>query len=731
MSKLTQLTQSVSPLASVAQMIKTKLVEGGAELRNKDLTKNVLSFESLSPEKFDRVAHTYDQYEADLQQMFADARISTEGYTDAQWRAGVFTMMAAGDPAAYARKASTIRSPLGNEYSTVIEQNSSAFGYRNNVSPAMEAFDDRELLANLPFSTVFNVQAARQNEFGEAFYQTVTVTPDQASIDITVRRSMIFNEVRHELSGKPMDFHRRNLVEAVIDASLLANQSTRVVPVYVAAGPNANTDKFTTDVAVSTTVISGESVLTRPLKPGIKLNLLGLSQTAAVQATGQLDNTDSLDHRINVSKLYIKIHSSTVVGAGANSIIPFETLRLPRSQFLKSPEGFDKEMMLNFVTVDLPITGLTKDVANAQATALTYLTDPTRAGWIVRLAINVTGQANLELGNVAIGNTPVHIDSVWNRVDADTIVEIVDPVALAALNVELDAFTLVGFDLSAFRSNINRRTRGIQVTTVDENERFTIPLGQPITCPTPVTNTRTSTDMAAPITAARIINDNNAVTKLIEYGNMLSALELSKSYLVPVPSIEGIGRLMIRPFYEEFTLDLLEVTASLKSQDRAADVSSAFVNKIREMSYRAYRDSAYQPALDAATGGTGEKPTLLIGTDPVILRHLIVSGDTRTVSIAFDHKIVTSYDSRVRNKIFMTFVRENLTGPDPLSFGFMGWMPELATNVTLTRNGAVINETMVQPRALHVNTLPILMVINVVNLDKAVGDQLPVYMQTV
>ena len=90
--------------------------------------------------------------------------------------------------------------------------------------------------------------------------------------------------------------------------------------------------------------------------------------------------------------------------------------------------------------------------------------------------------------------------------------------------------------------------------------------------------------MAAPITAARIINDNNAVTKLIEYGNMLSALELSKSYLVPVPSLEGIGRLMIRPFYEEFTLDLLEVTASLKSQDRAADVSSAFVNKIREMS---------------------------------------------------------------------------------------------------------------------------------------------------
>lgn len=724
MSKFNQLTKQKSPLATLAQKIGTLIKEGGGTFKDKDLTKGILSFESLGGVELDNITATADQYTGDLKQMFADMHISTEDYTDAQWKAGVITMMAAGNPVAYANEAYAFKTPKASG-GNVIDGLNTGMGHRAERSIAMEAFDDRELIANLPFSTVFNIQAARQNEFGEAFYPTVVVTPDQASIDITVRRSMVFNDVKHELSGKPMDFHRRNLVEAVIDSSVLANQSTRVVPVYVAAGPSTNVDKFSTVVGTTTEVVSGESVLTRPLKPGIQLNLLGLCQTAAVQATGQLDNTDTLDHRINLSELYISITSATVAGPDTTNIVKFDTLRLPRSQFQKSAEGYDREMMLNFVTVDLPLTGLTKNIAGVQSPTLAYLTGA-RAGWIVRLAINVTGQANLELGNISVGNTPIYIESVFNRIDEDTIVQITDATELANLRAEFPTITLDSYKVQATRSNINRRTRGIQVTSVDQNERYTLPLGQPITCPNPITNTRTSTDMAAPITAARIINDNNAVTKLLEYASMLSALELSKDYTVPVPAIEGIGRLMIRPFYEEVDLDLLEVTASLKSTERAADISAAFVNKVREMSYRAYRDSAYQPALDAATGGTGEKPTLLIGTDPVILRHLIVTGDTRTASIAFDHKIVSSYDQRVRGKIFMTFVRENLTGPDPLTFGCMGWMPELATNVNLTRNGAVVNETMVQPRSLHINTLPILMVINVINLDKAVGDQLPV-----
>ena len=105
----------------------------------------------------------------------------------------------------------------------------------------------------------------------------------------------------------------------------------------------------------------------------------------------------------------------------------------------------------------------------------------------------------------------------------------------------------------------------------------------------------------------------------------------------------------------------------------------------------------------------------------------MVSGDTRTLSIGFDHQIVTSMDSRVYGKIFITFVRKGQTGPDPMSFGCMAWMPELATNIQMSRNGQVSQETMVQPRSIHINTLPILLVFDIEGLATAVAGQVPIY----
>lgn len=737
MPKLTQKSQQVTHLAAVAQNIQSQLRERGREMANPEITSGLLSLESLQPHQFNEVSRAHDQAIADLKQMYADANISTEHYTDAQWQAGAVTMLAAGNPGAYARAANRTVAASTEGYS-LVEASGAGFDYRNDPAVSLEAYDDRELMNNLSFSVVFNVQAARQNEFGEAFYPTVVVTPDQSGLDVSVSRTMVFNEIRHDLTGKPTDFQRRNLVEAVIDASILANESTKAIPYYVASGTGANADKFVlnTVVAPFTVNTGNEVILTAPLKPGIDIGLLGLCQPPSVQATGQLDNTDTLDHRIALDKLWLKF----VNAGGDESIISFDVNRLPRSQFQKSQEGFDRELNLNFITVDLPIDSQTLDISGAVASAaggaLAYLAGtPDRSTWIVRLALKVTGDANIELGNVSVNTNVVTIDSIA-RVDALTgaitaVTEVSDPGAMAALRAaitpSLTPATVVGYTLQAYRSNLNRRTRGLQVTTVTQNERYAIPLGSPVTCPAPVTATRTSTDMAAPITAARIRNDNNAVTKLLAYADTLSALKVSADRRIAVPSVEGIGRHLVRPFYERSTIVVPDIVASLASQERAEDVSAALVNKLREVVYRAYRDSGYQPALDAITGGTGEKPTVLIGTDPVIQRHLMVSGDTRTLSIGFDHQIVTSMDSRVYGKIFITFVRKGQTGPDPMSFGCMAWMPELATNIQMSRNGQVSQETMVQPRSIHINTLPILLVFDIEGLATAVAGQVPIY----
>lgn len=737
MPKLTQKSQQVTHLAAVAQNIQSQLRERGREMANPEITSGLLSLESLQPHQFNEVSRAHDQAIADLKQMYADANISTEHYTDAQWQAGAVTMLAAGNPGAYARAANRTGAASTEGYS-LVEASGAGFDYRNDPAVSLEAYDDRELMNNLSFSVVFNVQAARQNEFGEAFYPTVVVTPDQSGLDVSVSRTMVFNEIRHDLTGKPTDFQRRNLVEAVIDASILANESTKAIPYYVASGTGANTDKFVSSLVVAPfNVNTGNEVIqTAPLKPGIDIGLLGLCQPPSVQATGQLDNTDTLDHRIALDKLWVKF-----VNAGGDvSIISFDVNRLPRSQFQKSQEGFDRELNLNFITVDLPIDSQTLDISGAVASAaggaLAYLAGtPDRSTWIVRLALKVTGDANIELGNVSVNTNVVTIDSIA-RVDQLTgaitaVTELTDSGEMALLRAQLTPVntpaTVVGYTLQAYRSNLNRRTRGLQVTTVTQNERYAIPLGSPVTCPAPVTATRTSTDMAAPITAARIRNDNNAVTKLLAYADTLSALKVSADRRIAVPSVEGIGRHLVRPFFERNTIVVPDIVASLASQERAEDVSAALVNKLREVVYRAYRDSGYQPALDAITGGTGEKPTVLIGTDPVIQRHLMVSGDTRTLSIGFDHQIVTSMDSRVYGKIFITFVRKGQTGPDPMSFGCMAWMPELATNIQMSRNGQVSQETMVQPRSIHINTLPILLVFDIEGLSTAVAGRVPVY----
>lgn len=733
--KFAQSRQVSHPLHTVVNNLTTMLRERGSELKNADTTKLVMSMESLDDGQFTEFGSRTLSAEATLAKLYKDADVSMEGYTDAQIKAGVIALMAAGNPKGYQALSNTVRMPAGGENITVFGampgMDGSLDARLSAIAPTIsaEAFDDRELIANLPFSVVFNVQAARQSDFCESFYPTLTVTPDQGSIDVSVRRTMVFNEVKHELSGKPMDFHRRNLIEGVIDHTLLETNSTALVPVYndTVGDPNNNVAKFSVAVGTYTKKVGSVDVPTRPLKPGIELDLIGISQHAALIASGVLDNTDTVDLKNSLDHLYIRVHSSTVVGAGANSYIPFDVLDLPRTQFQKSPEGFAQELLLSFVTDSLPLRGDTLDSAGATATSTVYLRDAARENWVVRLKFTITGQLNVETGNLTINPAVGDIHSVF---DVDPVTkehtEIVGA-DLAALKAELDVIALDSFELASSRSNLNRRTRGIQVTTVEQNERWMIPLGAPINCPTPVTNTRTSTDMAAPITACRIQTDNKAITKLLRYADTLSSYQLSQSYLVPTPTIEGIGRLLIKPFYEYYELDLLQVTSSLTSTNRAGDVSSAIVNKIREMSYRAYRDSGYQPALDAATGNTGDKPKLLIGTDPTTMQHIMVSGDTRTASIAFDHKIVSHFDKRLRGYIYMTFVREGQAGPDPLSFGFMAWMPELATSLPMTRDGALINEVMVQPRFRHINTCPILMVMKIKNLEVAVAGKLPIY----
>jgi hypothetical protein len=150
---------------------------------------------------------------------------------------------------------------------------------------------------------------------------------------------------------------------------------------------------------------------------------------------------------------------------------------------------------------------------------------------------------------------------------------------------------------------------------------------------------------------------------------------------------------------------------------------SLLINTIRDMVYTMYTSSAYKAAADAMFDGAAPKPLIIIGTDPTIARYLTLVGDTRTFGDQFDFKIVSTLDSRLSGKIFVTLGCEQAYGsgtPNPLHFGAMAWSPEATVMMPITRNGAISHELTVSPRFRHVTNLPILGVLTVTNIPAVV-----------
>lgn len=703
-----------APQVQLVEGLRRMIAEGGAGFSNANTTQHLVSLESLNETDLHSVNQSAisaaDQIREQFEGVFG-AEMGLESLSDVQLEAATMTALAAGNPIGYARAAMESRAHASDGVGLVAYQTGGVGGtldYRDEVA-SMEAFDEQQLANMIPYSIAFNAQASRQDEFSETFYKTVVVSPEKGGLDISVDRVTVFNAIRRSVKGKTTDFSQRNLVEAVADASILADESTVVVPFLREDDSNSDVFVDTALVAPTVRVVGGVDVRTAPLKVGQDVDILGLSSHPGLLNAGILDHTDALDSRMNLQKLYVK---------KGDSVLSFNVSRLPRNGFLKSIEGADREMQLNFVTDALTLNKDTRAVDGAVPPAIQAIAD---AEYTVRLSVKVTGDAHVEFGTISIGAMPMKVNGIED-VDGNEVSIASGPGKTIADS--LRDMEVIGYDLNASRTNSNRRTRGLLLNNNRETERFAIPLGSPISVPSPIGSNRDTRDLESLVTAARIRNSNNAVTTLLNYADTLRAFVTNRRLGHGVPAIEGIARHVVVPFFEESDLYLNQVINSIKSKDRAEDISAVLVNKIRDVVYRMYRDSGIQTALDTSSFGS-KKPTLLVGTDSIIQRHLMVQGDNRTFGIAFeDAKVVTSFDSRVDNKIFLTFTREGTEGrPDPLSFGTHAWIPELTSSIMVQRDGATYQEAMVQPRSRHINNLPIMAVINVHGMEDVLTEK--------
>ena len=598
------------------------------------------------------------------------------------------------------------------------------FGYMNAVDKqvSLEAFDARNLEELRAFSVIFAFSAAIQDEFGEAFFQTITLSPDSTGLEVSQRRTMVQQEIRHPLTGEHVEWKQRNLLDAISDPTIVTNEATRIYP-QVLVGNAKSEQHFVANTLiapVNALGANGAKIKVAPLKAGAKINLLGAG--ANERTNGQPDQTDAIDHRVTVEGIYLRIKT-----AAGESIVRFDTRSFAQNGFNKSLEGRERRIVLDFPTKILTVNAQTVDyVTKAPATALGFLGAAPYEDVSISLGGHFTGEGSLQFGNITVNGAQVGVEGARVVRDPHDYDNITDETTLGDLKAQFQEVEFLGYDVKSFYANTNKRFLGLLLDSVEERVRYVIPLSPPISVQTPITGTATATDMAGPMNAQRIVNSINAVTKILENVEILRNVVPTIHYGMDTdeaPAIEGFGRVMVRPTLFDEKLNIANVISSSSSATRTQDVQAAIVNKIRYGVAHIFTESRLQPAIDAMNGTAGERPELVIGTDPKIASYIMVNGDPRIVGLGFETKVVVTYDVRFRGKIYGSFVRKKTGDVDILSHGVFAYIPELVTQAQIPFNGATTNVTQVQNRNLHVIFLPVALYIEVEGLEQAASQQ--------
>ena len=680
---------------------------------DKGLTRIAISTESVSEGDLGRLTSAVETLKDVLQSIGKEDQEMGD-INEAQMEAAQAAGVLASDPEA-ALSQQSVATPAGNEYSEVVGMESITDGFTKRAF-GKEAYDESANRNASVYSIAYNLKASRQDEFGEALFPTVTVTPDNVGFAVSIRLVQVYDDFKRNISGALDSYNMVNIVRGFADPTVLKNELTRAIPVR----RTESADNFVDGAVIpaAAVMLDGESIVTAPLKFNKAIGLIGLSQTDALLANGLMDTTDSIDPGgLRLRNVYATI--------GTN-VLRFNTKDLPLAVFQPAPQGLHRLMSLNFTTEALLLNANTKNYLGAALTGALN-TGLVTQDYIVRVGLSVSGTLNTQTGELNLMTSSLRVVQVQNA-DGDVVDHTVagDPKTLADAIV---GGSSIGFDLIAYRANANRRQRGQLLDISYFNQLYTVPFRSPITALKPVNSDSSSEagDLAGLISATQIRTSNAAVTQLLDTATVLNAFVDSRE-TTRGPSILGAARYLVKASYIGASVNAQTDINSLTSTQRAIDLQSLLVNKVRDMAFRLWRDSEYQAMATVMKGGAAETPTVIIATDPVLARYLQIDGELRTAGAKFDVKLVSTLDERMRGRIAVTFGDfTNVNEPNPLHFGNMAWKPELTLNLPISRGGQTSKELTVQPAFLHVTNLPILGMIEVTGVSEVMTSNVPLY----
>lgn len=624
-----------------------------------------------------------------------------EGYSPAQREAAVMAGSIAGNMSAFlsdSRPAAPGSFPAANGI--------------GRIKPALESYDEKENKAAAVYTVAYNLQAARQDPFGEAFYPTVVVPPDQQGYHIHINLVNLINAIRRKTTGELETWNRHNIVHVIRNPGLINSNSTELVPVY----RDGDHDKFVDSslIGTTTTDVNGETVSTSYLAINKEFDLIGLSQTDLQLDQGHMDETDSIDTDIQMKSLLIKV---------GDDVVSFPTTHLPGATFVYPIQGDQQRMDVRMDTDALSISPKTLRASGAALTTLKPVVD---GNLVVYIRTTATGSVVRDKGQTEINASPVRVVKI---IDAAGEVHLPSSPAHAAIVALFNTAQVIGYKLNARRTNLNRRSIGQMLETRQDVQAYAVPLLSPFTIKRPqgLNDSTDASDLASLVTLTRAMASGMAVDELFKAAETLKALvNDGRRPLGDNLAVLGIAHHIITAHYEYRKLEIDKLVQSLESMEVAENVQSVFFNVIRDMVYRAYAKSGYRAAADMLAGGESAKPTVIIGTDQTTARWLMVTGDLRTLGGGFEDVVmVDTQNEKMIGKIFITFgVKGSAEGiPHPLHFGNMAWKPEVTVVLPIHRNGANNKELTVQPSFRHVTNLPILLELDVSGIPETFKDK--------
>lgn len=698
---------------------------GNSALTSRELSPIVASMESLTETQRDQISDACTGWDADIRRIcneFANNGLGLESVSDAQVNASVAIMALLSNPKALAKNKITTQAPQNLPTNTTfvgMEGISDGFEARSQAL-AMEAYDEsaiREMVVN---SVFYNMQAARQDEFGEAYFPTVVIDNNTAGVETKIRLIQVYDEIKHAVTGAAAEFEDRNIIKALVDGTILKNDGTRIFPVF-RTGQNDASFVPAAYMAPRVIINEGESITTAPLAIGKRVDILGLSQTDALLANGTMDMTDTVDPSFSLDYIYLQVHEGPTKAKTDKIRIPVRALA--GSNFVTAVQDMHRLERLTFVTNGIMLNKDTKDVANA---ALTALADIAGSDLIVFIGVSMFGELNTRDGSLNVYAPEVRLFRVVDGATGQDLA--LTDARVTPIKAALETAKVVGYDVYGFRTNLNRRQRGQLLDINYYRQIWTVPMRSPMTIVHPLRTgeENVNDDLAALVSGTHIRASNEAVRTLIQTADMIKT-HVDGRVARPVSkhthssALFGVSRFLVDPAYIERTVDVQASVNSLTSFEQAKDIAALLVNHIRDIASRLYRDSNFQAVIDSGVTGVTGQPTVIIGTDPLTSRYLFIDGENRLTGMDFPFKLVRTPNMAVMNKIFIAFgyPDQNQGTINPMHCGNMLWSPEMVIRADISLNGQISKELTVQPRMRHIWNMPIIGLIHVRNLPEA------------